>query len=78
VTFKKGSETLKEIAKTLPLDKILVETDAPFLSPEPYRGKRNEPSYVRFVAQEIAKLRGIDFEEVAGETTKNARKFFGI
>ncbi len=78
VTFKKGSEEMRNIAMVLPLDKILVETDAPFLSPEPYRGKRNEPAYVRYVAEEVAKLRNVSFEEVAEQTTKNARELFGI
>lgn len=78
ITFKKKSEELQEIAKALPLDKILVETDAPFMSPEPHRGKRNEPAYVEFVARKIAELRGIDFEEVARVTTENAKTLFKI
>lgn len=77
LTFKNAKE-VKESAKIVPLDKMLIETDAPFLSPEPNRGKRNEPSYVRFVAQEIARLREMSDEEVAEITTKNAKKIFRL
>lgn len=77
LTFKNAPE-VKESAKLVPLDKILIETDAPYLSPEPYRGKRNEPSYVRFVAEELAKIRDLSVEEVAKITTKNANKLFGL
>ena len=67
-----------EVIKSLPFDRILVETDCPYLTPVPLRGKRNEPGYVKYVAQKVAELRGISFEEVAEITTKNARKLFGI
>ena len=77
VTFKNAKKT-HEIAKEIPLDYLLLETDAPYLTPIPYRGKRNEPAYVKFVAEEIAKIRGISYEEVAQATTKNAEKVFGI
>jgi len=77
VTFKNAPE-VKEIGKAAPLDKLLIETDAPFLAPDPNRGKRNEPSYVRYVAQEIARLKDIPVEKVAEETTKNANQLFGI
>jgi len=77
LTFKNAPE-VKESAKKVPLDKLLIETDAPFLSPEPNRGKRNEPSYVRFVAEEIAKVRDMSFEEVAEITTTNAKQFFRL
>ncbi len=77
VTFKNAKKA-HEIAKNIPLDSLLLETDAPYLTPEPYRGKRNEPAYVKFVAEKIAELRGISFEEVAQITTQNARKAFGI
>lgn len=77
VTFKNAKKA-HEIAKQIPLEFLLLETDAPYLTPEPYRGKRNEPAYVKFVAEEIAKIRGISFEEVAEATTKNAKKVFGI
>ncbi|PIS42845.1 MAG: hydrolase TatD [Candidatus Kerfeldbacteria bacterium CG08_land_8_20_14_0_20_40_16] len=77
VTFKNAKET-QLVAKELPLDKILVETDAPYLAPEPYRGKRNEPAYVKYIALKIAELKGISFKEVAKVTTENARKLFNI
>ena len=77
LTFKNAKQ-VKESAKLVPIDKMLIETDAPFLSPEPNRGRRNEPSYVRFVAQEIAKLRDISYEEVADITTSNAKKIFRL
>ena len=64
VTFK-NARVSKEVAKAIPLDKLIIETDSPYLTPEPYRGKRNEPYYVRYVAGTIAELRGITFEELA-------------
>jgi len=70
VTFK-NARTLREVAKQVPLDRMLVETDSPYLAPVPYRGKTNEPALVRYVAEEIARLRGIDPAEVAEKTTKN-------
>jgi TatD DNase family protein len=75
VTFKKAKE-LKEVARFVPLDRLLLETDAPYLTPVPYRGEENRPAYVKFVAQEIAKLRGISFEEVETAATDNAIKLF--
>ncbi|MDD2932943.1 MAG: TatD family hydrolase [Methylotenera sp.] len=75
VTFK-NALTIKEVAKSVPLDKILVETDSPYLAPVPYRGKINQPSYVKHVAEEIAKLRGISFEEVSVATTQNFFRLF--
>lgn len=77
VTFK-NAKKVHEIAKEIPLEYLLLETDAPYLTPEPYRGKRNEPAYVKFVAEKIAELRGISFEEVAQATTQNARNVFKI
>lgn len=77
VTFK-NAKKMKEVAKIVPLDKLLLETDAPYLTPIPYRGKRNEPAYVKYVAEEIAELRGITVEEVAMATTGNAKKVFGF
>jgi TatD DNase family protein len=74
VTFKKATE-LQDIVKDLPLESILVETDAPYLAPMPYRGKTNEPAYTRNTAQFIADLKGISYEEVAEVTTRN---FFGL
>lgn len=76
VTYK-SSDVLQEVAKTVPLDRILVETDAPYLSPQRFRGRRNEPAYVKLVAEMIADLREMPFEEVAAATTENARRLFG-
>lgn len=75
VTFK-NAKKMKEVAKVVPLEKLLVETDSPYLTPEPYRGKRNEPAYVKYAAQEIANIRGISFEELAKATTENAMRVF--
>jgi len=77
VTYKKAVQT-KEVASSIPLEYMLVETDAPFLAPVPKRGKRNEPLFVTFTAQEIASLRSIEFEEVAEQTSRNAKTLFGI
>lgn len=77
VTFKKSLD-LHEVAKVVPLDRLLIETDAPYLSPVPFRGKRNEPSYVKHVAEMIATLRGCSVEEIGNATTQNARKLFKI
>lgn len=77
VTFK-NAKTPKEVAKEIPLQHLLIETDAPYLAPHPFRGKRNEPSYVPLVAEEIARLKGLTVEEVAKATTENAIKFFKL
>ncbi len=77
VTFKKADE-LRAIAARVPLERILIETDGPFLTPHPYRGKRNEPSYVRFVAERIATLRNLSLEEFAAQTTANADRLFQL
>lgn len=77
VTFK-NARIVKEVAQFVPLDKLLIETDCPYLTPEPYRGKRNEPMYVKYTAAEIAKLRGITVEELAEATSRNARELFKI
>ncbi|WP_340279209.1 TatD family hydrolase [Staphylococcus coagulans] len=77
VTFKNAKQP-KEVAKHVSLDRLLVETDAPYLSPHPYRGKRNEPARVTLVAEQIADLRGISYEEVAAQTTQNAERLFGL
>lgn len=75
VTFK-NAVSIKEVARQIPLNRILVETDSPYLAPSPYRGKINQPSYVRHVAEEIAKLRNISLEEVSEATTENFFRLF--
>lgn len=77
VTFKNAVK-MKEVAKDIPLERILLETDAPYLTPVPFRGKENQPAYVKYVAEEIASLRGISVEEVAQITTENAKTIFNI
>lgn len=77
VTFKKATD-VQEAAQIVPLDKLLVETDAPYLAPVPYRGKRNEPGYTRYVVEKIAELRGVPFEELANQTRDNAHRLFRI
>ena len=75
VTFKKALE-LKEVATRIPLERMLIETDSPYLAPVPFRGKLNQPGYVKHVAEEIAKLRGISVEEVGEATSNNFKKLF--
>lgn len=77
ITYKKA-ENLRQVLRLAPLDRICLETDAPYLSPEGYRGKRNEPWFVKMVAEEIARVRGISFEEVCRATTENAKRFFNL
>lgn len=77
VTFKNAKD-LKEVAINTPLDKILLETDAPYLTPVPFRGKRNSPKYLKYIAQEIADLRGISVEQVKEITTQNAKRIFNF
>ena len=77
VTFKNAVKA-KDTAKIIPLDRLLLETDSPYLTPVPYRGKENQPAYVKYVAEEIAKLRDIDVEEIMTNTSKNAESVFGI
>lgn len=77
VTFKNGKK-LKEIAAAIPLDRILLETDCPYLAPEPHRGKRNSSLYIPYIAEEIANLKGITYEEVVAQTEENAVRLFGI
>ena len=77
VTFKNGRK-LKEIAAEIPLDRILLETDCPYLAPVPFRGKRNCSIYISYVAEEIANLKGISCEEVIAQTEKNAKELFRI
>lgn len=77
ITFK-NAEPLRAVVRQVPLDRLLVETDAPYLTPVPYRGKRNEPAYVRFVAETVANIRGISLEEVARVTSANAQNLFNL
>lgn len=77
LTFKNAAD-LREVAKALPLDRILIETDSPYLAPVPYRGKLNQPAYVPHVAAQIAELRGLSLEAVAEATTTNSRRLFGL
>ena len=75
VTFK-NAVPIKEVAKAVPEDRLLVETDSPYLAPVPFRGKRNEPAYVRHIAEEVAKLRGIDYAALVEATTRNFFRLF--
>ena len=77
VTFK-NARVVREVAEAVPLDKLLIETDCPYLTPEPYRGKRNEPKYVSYVAEKIAQIKNISVEELAKATSANAKDLFGI
>lgn len=77
VTFKKAT-TLHDVARNVPIENLMLETDCPYLAPVPFRGKENQPAYVKYVAEEIAKLRGISVDEVAEITTANAEKVFKI
>ena len=77
VTFKNAIK-MKDVAKEIPLSRLVLETDSPYLTPVPYRGKPNKPAYVKYVAEEIANLRGISYDEVAQITTENAERFFQI
>ena len=77
ITFRKAA-SLQELVRRISLERILVETDAPFLTPVPFRGKRNEPSYVSYVAKKIAQVKNLDFAEVAAVTSQNAKTLFHI
>lgn len=77
VTFK-NAKAPKEVAKIVPLDRLLIETDSPYLTPTPHRGKRNEPKYVRYVAETIANLKEISFEKVKNATNENVKTLFNI
>jgi TatD DNase family protein len=75
ITFKNAGE-FQDVVRRLPLESLLVETDAPYLTPVPFRGKRNEPSYVRYTAQKVAEIKGLSIEKVAEATTENALRVF--
>ena len=77
VTYKNALQ-VQDVASRIPLDHILLETDAPYLAPVPKRGKRNEPLFVHYTTQKIALLRNLDFQEVAVQTSKNARELFSL
>ncbi|ABO65418.1 MULTISPECIES: TatD family hydrolase [Geobacillus] len=77
VTFKNAKKP-KEVAKEIPLSHLLIETDCPYLTPHPFRGKRNEPSYVKYVAEAIAEIKNVSFDEVAKTTMENAKRLFAI
>ena len=77
VTFKKA-DALREVAQRVPCDRILIETDGPFLAPQQRRGKRNEPAFVRYINNQLAKLHGVTLEEMARQTTRNAEKLFAL
>jgi TatD DNase family protein len=77
VTYQ-NARRLPEIVAALPLDRLLIETDCPYLPPHPYRGQRNEPAYVQLVAERIATIRGVAIDDIAAATTANARRFFGL
>jgi TatD DNase family protein len=77
VTFKNAA-AIKEVARRVPLDRMLIETDAPYLAPVPFRGKTNQPAYVRYVAEEIARLRDVAVDEIAAATSANFFGLFGV
>ena len=77
VTFKNAIK-MKEVATEIPLEYLLLETDCPYLTPVPFRGQENQPAYVKYVAEEIAKLKDISIEEVTNKTKQNAEKIFKI
>lgn len=77
ITFKNAKRP-KEVAKEIPLERLLIETDAPYLAPHPYRGKRNEPAYVKLVAEKLAEIKEVTFEQICEQTTANAEKIFKL
>jgi TatD DNase family protein len=77
ITYK-NAEDLRALVKDVPLQRLMLETDAPFLPPQEFRGKRNEPAYVKNLAEEIARIKNIDFKNLAQITTFNAQQFFNL
>jgi TatD DNase family protein len=77
LTFPKAQQ-IRDAALQVPLDRMLIETDSPFLAPVPYRGKRNEPAYVKEVARQLGELRGLSMEEIGRQTTQNFYRFFSL
>ena len=77
LTFK-NAKKLKEVAEVVPLEQIVLETDCPYLAPEPFRGKRNQSSYIRYVAEKLAEIKGITAEEVIAVTEENAKKMYRL
>ena len=77
VTFKNAPK-LSEVAQNVPLDRIMIETDCPYMAPVPLRGKRNEPAYIRYTAAKIAELREMDIDAFADAACENGKRFFGI
>jgi len=77
LTFPKAQQ-IRDAALEVPLDRMLIETDSPFLAPVPYRGKRNEPAYVKEVARQLGELRGLSMEEIGRQTTQNFYRFFSL
>jgi TatD DNase family protein len=77
LTFKNGKK-LKNVLPKIPLEKLVVETDGPYLTPEPFRGKRNEPAYTKYVVEKMSELLEMSVDEIEGLTTENAKRLFGI
>ena len=77
VTFK-NSKKLQEVAKVMPIERLVLETDCPYLAPDPHRGERNDSSYINYVADKIAELRGISTQELIDITTENAKRMYRI
>ena len=77
ITYK-NADTLRRVVREVPLDRLVLETDAPYLAPHPHRGKRNEPAYLPLTAQQVATTRGMEIDELALATTRNANRFFGL
>ncbi|MFW5868722.1 MAG: TatD family hydrolase [Armatimonadota bacterium] len=73
-----NADRLREVVRTIPLDRLMVETDCPYLTPQKYRGKRNEPAYVMYVAEAVAQEKDLSFDELAGAAAENARRLFGL